>query len=216
VTDLARVPGVADLEDHWAWFPEWTSERPLLMWYLTFEDSPQVARHAERVQASLRGIDALDLVPTRWLHLTLDAVAFVDDLTPERTADVIASARAATSGHRPPTLTLGPVTTTRTALVLRAAPHGQLERLRGRLVDSTGDRLAGTEVRLRRAFAPHVSLAYGNDWFERCSPARSVAAAWSETVQVVAPRLTLAVVTRADREYRWTARSAFPERPSHR
>jgi len=201
---------VGDLADHWAWFPEWTPERPLLMWYLTFEDAPEVVGHAERVQASLRGVEALDLVPPSWLHLTLDAVGFVDDLAPEQVDGVLDATRAATSELGLPTLTLGPVTTTRTALVLRAGPQEQLAELRSRLLESTAELLVGSQVQLRRGFSPHVSLAYGGDGFDGGSLAGCITDAWSGTTEVTTPRLTLAAVTRAERGYRWTVRSAFP------
>jgi hypothetical protein len=93
VEQTARTVATS-LVDHWGWRPDWQSERPCLMWYLTFEDQPELADLALRSHERLRRLGAVDLIPVPWLHLTLDEVGFVDAVGPEDVDRVVESVRA--------------------------------------------------------------------------------------------------------------------------
>ena len=57
-------PVATSLVDHWGWRPDWQAERPCLMWYLTFEDQPELADLALRSHERLRPLGAVDLIPS--------------------------------------------------------------------------------------------------------------------------------------------------------
>lgn len=202
--------GQASLRDHWQWRPEWASDRPCLLWYLTFESQPELTRKAEQAQARLRGVSTVDVVPAAWLHLTLDDVGFADELAPEEVEDVIATARGAVADWSPPPITLGPVASMGDAVVLRADPADDLGELRGRLRAVTTTVL-GREIPSRlRPFWPHVTLAYLNDSCAASSVLDPLAPVSVEQVVVAAPQVTLASVTRCEHHYRWTTRAEIP------
>jgi hypothetical protein len=99
------------LRDHWRWWPEWTSERPRVLWYLAFQHRPEVARFGARTSEELRRARCVDVVPDRWLHLTLCDIGFVDEVGPDR-LDAAAEAVTEALGDQPPIrLTLGPAVT---------------------------------------------------------------------------------------------------------
>ena len=205
-------PGPHRLRDHWQWRPDWAVDRACLLWYLTFEDVPTLAPHVERAQARLRGTDCLDVVPLRWLHLTLDDVGFVDELAPGQAEEAVRVARAAVSGWVPPRLTLGPLVAMEDSVVLGAGPVAELTGLRDRLRTATaslGEPFATSRL---DGFWPHVTVAYLN---RDCDPAQVLAPAQPEggtagEPVLVMPRLTLAAVTRRDRHYQWTACAQLP------
>lgn len=198
------------LRDHWQWRPEWASDRPCLLWYLTFPHQAALWRLAERVHARVHGVRTVDVVPLQWLHLTLDDVGFVDELTPGQVEDVVESVHAAVEGWRVPPITLGPVTTMVGALVLRAAPEAELGQLRDRLRASTGAVLGHDAASGLGDFWPHVTLAYSNDACDRRTVMEPLGTVSSDQVVVAAPQLTLAAATRRNRHYQWTARSVIP------
>jgi 2'-5' RNA ligase len=204
------APPSRRLRDHWQWRPDWSVERACLLWYLTFEDAPTLSAQAEQAHARLRGMDSLDVVPLRWLHLTLDDVGFADELHPAQAEDVVRAAQAAVAGWVPPPLTLGPLDAMEDSVVLRAGPAEELADLHQRLRSATASVPGAAAVSGLDDFWPHVTLAYLN---RECDPEEVMAPLSAEpaTQLVLAiPRLTLAAVTRRDRHYQWTACAQLP------
>jgi 2'-5' RNA ligase len=201
------------LRNHWQWRPEWVSDRPCLLWYLTFESQPQLSRQAEQVHACLRDVPTVDVVPLPWLHLTLDDVGFADELTPRQIEEVVGSARDAVQDWAPPPLTLGPLAPMDDSVVQRAGPTDELTDLRDRLRAATTTVLGhGTRSALDE-FWPHVTLAYLNDVCAPSTVMDPLLPLAGARVVVAAPRLTLASVTRRDRHYQWTGRAELPLTP---
>jgi 2'-5' RNA ligase len=180
------------------------------MWYLTFENQPELTERAKRAQACLRGVETVDLVPLLWLHLTLDDVGFVDEISPAQVDDVVESARADTADWKVPWITLGPVTTMEDAIVLRAAPEDELKAWRDRLRATTSRVLhAGAVAAHPYDFPPHVTLAYSNDACDRRTVMEPLAALPADQFVIAPPQVTLAAVTRRDRHYQWTVRASL-------
>lgn len=203
MVEQAAWPTATTLKDHWQWRPEWAIERPCLMWYLTFENQPELHELATRAQSCLQGVETVDLVPPQWLHLTLDDVGFVDEMPLARFDDVLESARVGMEGWEVPSMTLGPVDTMADALVLRAAPEDELGLLRARLRSSTVTALGAKASSGPATFWPHVTLAYINHACDRRTVMEPLAAVSSDEVVVARPQLALAAVTRRDRHYQW-------------
>jgi 2'-5' RNA ligase len=206
-------PEADELRDHWGCWPEWTHERPRLLWYLTFEDQPEVAEPYASTRAMLAGATSLDVVPTRWLHLTLADVCFVDqiDVTGvDRVADRVAEAVCA---EPPLRLALGPLTTLADAVVLAAGPPEPLHRLREQLREATGDAVPDAPPLAQPVadpFWPHLTLSYLTGATEPHKVREVVETAPPVTSEVLADRVTLAEVTRSDGHYYWSPRARVP------
>ena len=199
----------SELSDHWRWRADWAVDRPYLMWYLTFEDQPELAQWASRAQDRLRQVRTLNLVPPQWLHLTLGDVGFVNEVSPDQVDGVTTAARTALAGWTGMSITLGPVTTMVDAVVLGTSHQGKLEQLRHRLQEATASVVGPQAPVGLREFWPHVTLAYVNDSCDRGTvfePLRSMA---SDLITVTVSNVTLAAVTRINRHYQWTAREAI-------
>ena len=59
------------MADHWWWRPGWLPGRRMYTFHITFDGQPAVHQLASGCQEALRGLGGIDLVPPRWLHLTV-------------------------------------------------------------------------------------------------------------------------------------------------
>src|SRR5687767_5412913 len=82
------------LVNHWFWRPGWRPGRRFYTWHLTFEDQDDVHSLVMEYQSALRNVVGLDFVPPQWLHITMQGVGFVDEVS---NTDIAAIADAACS-----------------------------------------------------------------------------------------------------------------------
>jgi 2'-5' RNA ligase len=113
------------------------------------------------MQAEFADLGCLDPVHPDGLHMTVQGVAFADELTAGQVADIGAHADRECAGRAPFTLTIGPVNGYEGGAFLRAAPWRPVVDLRRRLRTAVAavfgdDRVPDEPAR----FKPHVSLAY--------------------------------------------------------
>ena len=66
-----EIEHVTTVRNHWWWRPGWAPGRHFYACHLTFEDQPGVQQLVLGYQATLAGLARLDLIPIRWLHLTM-------------------------------------------------------------------------------------------------------------------------------------------------
>jgi 2'-5' RNA ligase len=210
---LGTPTSVTPLFDHSTWRPEWGSERPRYWWYLTFEHEAKLRHVVSTLQDALRHVDAVEPIPLRWLHLTVQDIGFVDELRDDEVSQVAAGAAEHLDGHRPLRFGLGSATTMGSAVVLQAHPAEQLTALRSRLRLATGGVLGASALPGPVEFRPHLSLGYLNrdcDAAEVLDPLRSLQIS---PVHVDVGGVTLVAVTRGHRSYRWDTRAEIPLEP---
>src|SRR5262249_4986867 len=82
------------MRNHWYWRPGWRPGRHFYTWHLTFDHAHDLHALVDTYQRRLADLPGLDLIPRPWLHLTLQGVGFVDEVT-EQDARRIAQAAAA-------------------------------------------------------------------------------------------------------------------------
>ena len=187
--------------DHWTWRPEWTETRPRILWYLTFGDSPGVEAAASAVRGQLTGTGA-DVVPPRWLHLTVTDTGFPEDIDPWALRLGTEEVRRALLAWPSFELSLGPVNVLPEAVVLAAGPHEPVRRLRRTI--RQGLAMAGIRppVELDRE-PPHVSLCYVNDRTDHGRLRRVVPHLECSPVRVRCDRVAQVLVTRSHGHYHW-------------
>lgn len=197
--------GTRALRNHWTWRPDWGPDRPCLWWYLTFGDQTEVVGLSKRLGAAVSGCSKVDVVPPRWLHLTLREVGYVDEVSPEEVDEVVRAARTRLADVSAFELDLGPAASLPGAVVVEALPAALVDQLRsclpGRGPRPQNDEHGPSPVVLM----PHVSIAYVNS---DC-PEPLVMDRVPEDVTPVraqVDRVVLAVVTRHERRYQWTVR----------
>jgi hypothetical protein len=114
---------------HWWWRPGWRPGRRLYAWHLTFGDQTVSRGLADLrqvvgdYQARLAELPGLDLVPVGWLHLTVQAIGFVDEVDAGDLERIVAAVRRRCAALAPVRLTLGPAVLIEEGVWLRVAPQ---------------------------------------------------------------------------------------------
>ena len=151
----------------------------------------------------LSGLTVLDLVPSRWLHLTLREIGYVDKLPAAAAANALAEARRSLSRIKALELSVGPRSTTGGARLpsesgtrcppATRAPVREVAPTRSsRCPTCTGRGAPSCEHRL-----PPVR--------RRCRHTRDLRSS-TPSVSVKVSHVTLAEVTRRNWRYEWSAR----------
>jgi 2'-5' RNA ligase len=96
----------------------------------------------------------------RWLHLTVQGIAFTDEATPQEISNIAEATRKYLSSQQPVSLSVGPVLVDPEAILLQVSPAGALNPVRAGLRAAiAGERGAG-QVPESEAWTPHISIAY--------------------------------------------------------
>jgi 2'-5' RNA ligase len=199
------------LVDHWWWRPGWAVGRSFYTWHLTFDGSTAAPLRnlVERLHDGLAGLEGLDPIPQRWLHLTMQGLGFTDEVSDD---DVDAIIRAATK-HLAAVpafdLTLGPIEADDEATGLLVRPWAAVAEVRDGIRRAIAD--VWDEVPEDPQFHPHVSIAYSNADVPT-GPVRERVAALRETEPVTIP-ITAAQLIRLNRDnqmYEWETVADVP------
>jgi 2'-5' RNA ligase len=151
---------VTVIADHWWWRPGWRPGRRMYTWHITFGDLPAVADLAAAAQARLAGLDGLDLVPVRWLHLTTQGVGFTDEVSEADVTTITAAAKDRLASVQPLQVTIGPARVASEGIAFRVHPAEALAPLRDALRAAIADVWTTERVPEAAEWTPHVSVAY--------------------------------------------------------
>jgi 2'-5' RNA ligase len=150
--------------DHWWPRPGWRPGRIALTWHLIFPASRSLARHVAAHQRALDGLPGIDPVPAEWLHLTVQAVGWADEVPAHTASAVLDAVRARVAALEPFELAFDQPTIYGEAAVIRTHPDEPVERLRDAVRAGLryvlGDDGAPTAPEQARGFLPHVTVAY--------------------------------------------------------
>ena len=154
------------LRDHWWSRPGWRPGRLTYTWHLTFDASPALHRLVATYQEALRPLPGLRLVPPRWLHLTMQNVGYVDQVSDAQLATSTAAVRDCVATLQPFELTFHRPHVLREAIVLPPSPttpvHDLYTQIREALTAALGPGAVPTSPEQARGFRPHVSMAYSS------------------------------------------------------
>lgn len=155
--------GPADhMRNHWWWRPGWSVGRRMYTWHVTFDDHPELHELVSAYQLALSSLGGLDLIPARWLHLTMQGIAFTDGIDPQQIADIAEAARKRLASQRPVTLTIGPAIVDPEAIMFQVAPTDAITPVRAAIRSAIADVRGAAQVPESYEWTPHISLAYSN------------------------------------------------------
>lgn len=186
-------------------------------WHLTFEHATALHRLAAACHDRLAASDGLNLVPLRWLHLTVQDVGYVDEVPDALVDSVIEATAARLRERRPFDVAFGESVVVEESIVVLPSPaepiYAVADAIRRGIADAVGGGSAHSGPDRAHGFWPHVSLAYAN----RDGPARPYVAELAE-VQAAAATVRIAEATLIvqdrvldpDWVYRWTVRATAP------
>lgn len=194
----------AVLENHWWCRPGWGHGTRYLTWHLTFQHEPEMHEHVRELQRVLEPFTTLDLVPIKWLHLTLVGVGHTDEVDPGQLRRIIDSVCKAVSSDSF-TLSFDRVVVWNDAVAVVAHPSAALDRLRAGLATVVGEVLrdAAPPSNPNSAFHPHVTVAYANSP-QDAAPVRTALDEIAQTAyEIPSPTLSLIELHRDNRVYEW-------------
>lgn len=205
--DWQRFSALACMVNHWdrhGWWPG----RAGYYWYLTFELSPELQNLASHGQAIVRNNPLFDLVPLSDLHLTLDRLAFEDEISEASIQDAEVRVAEAVAGLPALRLRIGPLAGSSGALSFTVTPYDDVARLRRAVMQAS--RSSDDNECSDQQFRPHVGIAYCNT----PGPAAPVITAVRQVrdlppVDALVQHVALVRLTRRDRAYRWSVRRSF-------
>lgn len=205
----ADWPDVGGFRDHWRWRPDWTPDRPRVLWYLTFEDAARLGSAVEPYEAALRAAGA-DVVPPQWLHLTVTDVGFADAIDDWTLSAARDSVRRAVRERPPLRLELGPVGALPGAVVLPAQPAEPLRKLRQIVRRSTSEVGIAAPDDIDGRYWPHVSLCYVNERTDHQALWDVLRSHPGATVEARCSRLSEVLVSRREGHYQWEVLGTVP------
>jgi hypothetical protein len=197
------------MADHWWWRPGWRRGRRMYYWHVTFSQAPEVQALAAAARQRLAGLPGMDLVPGRWLHLTMQAIGFTDEVSDGDLAAITAAARRRLALVAPPTVTVGPAYLVSEGVVCDAGPTDALrpprDALRGAIAEVWGlDRVPG-----KPQWWPHVSLGYAS----AAGPAGPFEAAldgFTDVAPHTVAAITLLRLGRDEHQWEWEVGATMP------
>jgi len=153
----------AEVINHWYWRPGWSVGSRFYTWHITFADKPEVLSFAQRYREQLSPQPMLDVIPDQWLHLTMQGVGFVNDVSTADANAIVSAARERCSGLNAFELSLDRPYVDPESIQVAVQPSGQVRQLRTELRRAIAD--VWGEARVPEAaepYSPHMSLAYIN------------------------------------------------------
>ena len=191
--------------NHWWWRPGWSAGRRYLTWHLTFAEAGDLHRLADEYRRALAGVPGLDLVPDRWLHLTMQGLGFADELDRAEVGAIVDAATARLVRVGAFELRVGTAVVVPEGILMHAEPAERVREVRSAIRAA----IAGVRPAVLRdeesaeSFRPHVSVAYSNS-DRRAAPAIAAVASVSggpALIWVASAQLIL--LGRDERMYTW-------------
>src|SRR5437016_5902737 len=120
-------PLPTEMAYHWWQRPGRRPGRELYHWHILFHDQPKVRELAATVQERLAGLSGLDMVPMRWLHMTIFIAGFADEIPDGAVEAMAANARRLLSATAPIPVSFGRILYHPQAVALAVEPAGALD-----------------------------------------------------------------------------------------
>lgn len=206
--DWAAFTALENMTNHWD-RPGWRPGRAAYYWYLSFRDQDNVRALAAQCQAA---VDApyLDLIPDTDLHMTIQRVAFADEVD-TGALQRAENAREALRGFGVLQFQIGPLAGSSGALSFSVSPKSRLIELRSRLLTAAHSAGFASDTSDADPFRPHVGIGYCNRTVDAAPIIEQVRVLRSlPPVDVCIRKLTLVELTRHERAYSWDVVSELP------
>lgn len=206
------MPADRQLRNHWYRRPGWSSETRYLTWHLLPPAEPSLRASVTQSQQALSTLTALDLVPPRWLHLTLQGFAFADRTARATVDAVVAAARKRIAEVPSVTLDLAAPVAIAEGVAMFGTPALPVAEVRRSLrramaeVVGAGNVPGGDDEPVE----PHLSLAYANAAVAVAEVEQALARIDARRVTVTLPSVSL-IELRVDHHcYRWDVVADVP------
>ncbi|MFI0914244.1 2'-5' RNA ligase family protein [Streptomyces abikoensis] len=190
------------MANHWWWRPGWRHGRTFYTWHFTFQNATDIHRLAAEYRHALSDVPGLDLVPDRWLHLTMQGLGFVDEVPEKDVQAIIESASARLRKVPAFSLALHRPEITPEAIRWEAAPGNPPAMVRNEIRAAIAE-VWPTVPETADGFAPHVSIAYSSAEGPAAPVAQALKRVNPEPASVTLDSVELIILNRDNRMYEW-------------
>ncbi|RLV08552.1 hypothetical protein CTZ27_07095 [Streptomyces griseocarneus] len=197
------------MANHWWWRPGWREGRRFYTWHFTFQGAAEVHRSAAEYRQALQDVPGLDLVPDRWLHLTMQGLGFVDEVAEEDVRAIVDAASARLRSVPAFELTLHRPEITPEAIRWEAYPAPPPATVRDEIRDAIAE-VWDVVPEAPGGFAPHVSIAYSSAEAPAAPVAEALERVRPEPAKVTLDSVELIVLGRDRRMYEWEEHARVP------
>jgi 2'-5' RNA ligase len=198
-----------NMADHWWWRPGWSTGRRFLTWHLTFDGQDEVQRLADSYRTALADVPGLDLVPDRWLHLTMQGLGFVDEVEQDDVDAIVAVSRARLAMVTGFTVSIDRPVVTPEAIRWEAQPGEPVAAVRAAIRAAIGSVWAEVPEKAD-GFGPHISIAYSNGVGSAAPALAAVAAVPSAPATARISGAELILLGRDKQMYEWAPVASLP------
>lgn len=213
MSDVIEAPLPPTTRNHWWWRPGWTKGRHFYACHLTLDDQPELRELIMDYQQAVASLPEIDLIPPQWLHLTMQGIGFLDEISNDEFDALSDALTAKLATIEPTTVEFRHLTIQAEAVYLKAHPADALRTLRSKMHDAVvsvlGPRRAESAPDPAK-FLPHVSIGYIN----RDGSPEPIAVALRTTVirrvKVTFVKADLLEYHRDHHMYEWTSATPIP------
>jgi 2'-5' RNA ligase len=176
-------------------------------WHVTFGDQARLHEVASSYQRTLARLPGLDVIPMPWLHLTMQGIAFTDEVSLDDISGIIQEARERLASRQPVSLTIGPALVDPEAILLRVAPPSSLTPVRADLRAAIADVRGAAAVPEADDWEPHISIAYSNGNGPAAPFAEALATVTNVYADITISAVSLIELSRDAHLYQWSTKA---------
>jgi 2'-5' RNA ligase len=149
------------MTNHWWWRPGWSRGTRFYTWHLTFQGAEDVHRYTDAYRRGLAHIDGLDPIPDQWLHLTMQGVGDVRQVSEKEVTAIVEAVSSRLGRVSPFALHFDAPVITPEAVETLVQPAEAVHELRKAIRAGIAD-VRRDVPETEDGFVPHVSVAYSN------------------------------------------------------
>ncbi|MGW5050169.1 2'-5' RNA ligase family protein [Actinokineospora sp. NPDC004072] len=193
-----------EMLDHWWWRPGWKVGRSFYTWHFTFESKPNAHALVDHYRPLLDRFGQLDQVGVEGLHLTVQGLGFVDEVSRNEVDRIVEEVRPVLANLQPISVTVGPAHADSETVQMPVVPLEQLAAVRVAVRKAIAQ-VWGPENVPEKAdgFRPHVTLAYSNSAWPATELVRALNDYPSMSVDLEIDAISLIDLNRDAKRYEW-------------
>nr|WP_030504513.1 2'-5' RNA ligase family protein [Micromonospora purpureochromogenes] len=208
------VEHVDNMQDHWWWRPGWQKGRHFYACHFTMSQHAELVELVQLYQQALEPFPGLDAIPATWLHLTMQGIGFLDELSGDQAVKLEKAIRKRLAKLPTPVVRFHRPVVRPEAVYLPAWPPEPIGAVRDAVRVAIGDVLGQDHVELAPehvpAYRPHVSVAYSNSAQAAEPIAEAISGVEAAPVTVSLNHVGLLEFHRDNRMYEWTSAVQIP------
>ncbi|MEU8422313.1 2'-5' RNA ligase family protein [Micromonospora sp. NPDC048835] len=208
------VEHVGTMQDHWWWRPGWQKGRHFYACHFAVGEHAELVKLVQLYQQALEPFPGLDPIPASWLHMTMQGIGFVDELSDAQTVKLEEVIRRRVAKIPTPVVTFHRPVVRAEAVYLPGLPPEPIRAVRDAVRIAIGGVLGQDHVELAPehvpVYRPHVSVAYSNSAQAAEPIADAISGVEAAPVTVSLSHVGLLEFHRDNRMYEWNQAVQIP------